>query len=55
MQIVLLTLDSKLYVTSAAIYQTHGRFVLFGGPVFKLTMNDMAQKTRAPRLTFYNA
>lgn len=55
MQIVLLTLDSKLYVTSAAIYQTHGRFVLFGGPVFKLTMNDMVQKTRAPGLIFYNA
>lgn len=33
MQIVLLTLDSKLYVASAAIYQTHGRSVLYGGPV----------------------
>lgn len=55
MQIVLLTLDSKLYVASAAIYQTHGRSVLYGGPVFKLTMSHMAQKTWAPGLTFCNA
>lgn len=55
MQIVLLTLDSKLYVASAAIYQTHGRSVLYGGPVFKQTMNHMAQKTWAPGLTFCNA
>lgn len=31
-------------------YQTHGRFVLFGSPVFKLTMNNVTQKTEVAEL-----
>lgn len=35
-------------------YQTHGQFVLLGSPMFKLTMNSMAQKTRASELTLHS-
>jgi hypothetical protein len=34
-------------------YQTHGRFVLFGSPIFKLTMNSMFQKTKAAEVILH--
>lgn len=36
-------------------YQTYGRFVLFGNLVFKLTMNNKAQKTRAAEVILHSA
>lgn len=36
-------------------YRTYGRFVLFGNLIFKLTMNNKAQKTRAAEVILHSA
>lgn len=42
------------HVQLLLFYQTHGRFVLFGSLIFKLTMNTRAQKTGAAEVTLHS-